>query len=99
MTLRTGPSPAGFEKDLEITGSAYGLGPFGLGGDRWGSARVDPVLIGTLVVDISDTRPGALVWRSLASSDIRPTDKTETRDKKIAKAMDKVFRNYPPKSR
>jgi hypothetical protein len=50
-------------------------------------------------VDISDARTGAIVWRSLASSDIRPTDKAETRDKKIAKAMDKMFRNYPPKSR
>jgi hypothetical protein len=39
------------------------------------------------------------VWRSLASSDIRPTDETETREKKIGKAMDKMFRNYPPKSR
>jgi hypothetical protein len=90
---------ASFDKNLEIAGSAYGLGPFGLGGDGWGSARVQPVLIGTLVVDSSDARTGAIVWRSLASSDIRPTDKAETRDKKIAKAMDKMLRNYPPKSR
>jgi hypothetical protein len=99
VTLRTGPSRVGFDKDGEITGSGYGLGPFELGGDRSGSARVHPVLIGTLVVDISDTRTGALVWRTLASSDFRPTDNTETRDKKIARAMDKMFRNYPPKSR
>jgi hypothetical protein len=90
---------ASFDKNLEIIGSAYGLGPLGLGGDRWGSARVQPILIGTLAVDISDARTDAIVWRSLASSDIRPTDKTETRDKKIAKAMDKMFRSYPPKSR
>jgi tryptophanyl-tRNA synthetase len=32
-------------------------------------------------------RTGALVWRSRASSDIRPSDETETGDKKIAKAM------------
>ena len=64
---------ASFDKNLEITGSAHGWGPFGLGGDRWGSARVQPVLVGTLVVDISDARTSAIVWRSLASSDIRPT--------------------------
>jgi hypothetical protein len=87
---------ASFEKNLEITGSAQGLGPFGLG-DRFGSARVQPVLIGTLVVDISDARTSAIVWRSLASSDIRPTDKPESRDKKIAKATEKMFKNYPPK--
>jgi hypothetical protein len=87
---------ASFEKNLEITGSAQGLGPFGLG-DRLGSARVQPVLIGTLVVDISDARTSAIVWRSLASSDIRPTDSPESRDKKIATATKKMFKNYPPK--
>jgi Domain of unknown function (DUF4136) len=88
---------ASFDKNLEITGSAHGWGPFDLGGDRWGSARVQPVLVGTLVVDISDARTNASVWRSLASSDIRPTDKPQSRDKKIAKATEKMFRNYPPK--
>ena len=48
-------------------------------------------------VDISDARTGAIVWRSLASSDIGPTDKPESRDRKIAKATDKMFKNYPPK--
>jgi hypothetical protein len=90
---------ASFDKNLQITGSTYGWGPFGLGGDRWGSATVQPLLVGTLVVDMSDARRGAIVWRSLASSDIRPTDKVESRDKKIAKATEKMFRNYPPKPR
>jgi hypothetical protein len=88
---------ASFDKNLEIIGSAHGLGPFGLGGDRFGSARVQPVLVGTLVVDISDARTRAIVWRSLATSDIRPTDKPENRDNKIAKATEKMFKNYPPK--
>jgi Domain of unknown function (DUF4136) len=88
---------ASFANNLEITGSAHGWGPLGLGGDRWGSARVQPVLVGTLVVDISDARTRTIVWRSLASSDIRPTDTPEGRDKKIAKATDKMFKNYPPK--
>ena len=88
---------ASFDRNLEISGSIQGWGPFGLGGDRWGSARVQPVVVGTLVVDISDARTRALVWRSLASSDISPTDKPETRDKKITKATQKMFKNYPPK--
>ena len=88
---------ASFEKNLEIFGSTHGWGPFGLGGDRLGSARVQAVLVGTLVVDIADARTGAIVWRSLASSDIRPTDKPESRDKKIAKATEKMFKHYPPK--
>ena len=64
-----------------------------------GSVRVQPVLVGTLLVDISDARTSALVWRSLASSDIRPNDKPETGEKKIAKATEKMFKNYPPQSR
>jgi hypothetical protein len=90
---------ASFDKNLEIIGSAHGWGPLGLGGDRWGSARVQPVLVGTLVVDISDAWTHAIVWRSLASSDIRPTDKPESRDKKITRATAKMFKNYPPRSR
>jgi len=90
---------ASFERNLEISGSAHGWGPFGLGGDRTGSARVEPIVVGTLVVDISDARTKAIVWRSLASSDIKPTDKPETRDKKIANATEKMFKNYPPRSR
>ena len=90
---------ASFDKNLQITGLTPGWGPFGLGGYPSGSARLEPVVVGTLVVDISDAQTGALVWRSLASSDIRPTDKPETRDRKIATATEKMFRNYPPKSR
>ena len=89
---------ASFDRDLEITGSIHGFGPFGgLDGDRFGSARARPVLVGTLVVDISDARTRAIVWRSVGSSDIRPTDKPEDRDKKITKATEKMFKNYPPK--
>jgi hypothetical protein len=88
---------ASVDRDLEITGSAHGFGPFGLGADQWGSARVQPVLVGTLVVEMADARTKAIVWRSLASSDIRPTDKPDGLDKKIAKATEKMFKHYPPK--
>jgi hypothetical protein len=88
---------ASFDRNLEIDGFSHGWGPLGLGGDRWGSATIQPVLVGTLVVDLTDARTDTIVWRSLASSDINPNDKPETRDKKIAKAMAKMFKNYPPK--
>ena len=53
------------------------------------------MVVGTLVVDISDARTSALVWRGLASSDIRPNDKPEASERKIAKAAETMFRNYP----
>ncbi len=65
-----------------------------------GLARVEPGASPDVLVayhDISDARTRAIVWRSLASSDIRPTDKPESRDQKIAKATAKMFKNFPPK--
>lgn len=89
---------ASFDKNLRIDGFSTGWGPFGLGPDRSGSARVQEILVGTLVVDITDARTRALVWRGTASGDIKPSDKPEQRDKKIAKAAEKMFRNYPPRT-
>ena len=86
---------ASFDESLEIAGSTQE--PLGVGGDRCGSATVHPVPVGTLVVDIFDAGTGALVWRSLATSDVRPSDKLTRREKKIAKATKKMFQNYPPK--
>ena len=88
---------ASFERTWKLPGRPTGWGPLAsaeTGGGRRGFSRL---LVGTLVVDISDARTGAIVWRSLASSDIRPTDKPENRDKKIAKATEKMFKHYPPK--
>jgi hypothetical protein len=89
---------ASFDKNLRIDAFSTGWGPFGLGPDRYGSARVQDILVGTLVVDITDARTRALVWRGMASGDIKPNDKPEQRDKKLAKAMEKMFKNYPPRS-
>ena len=35
---------------------------------------------------------------AFASGDVQPGDKPDQRDKKLAKAMEKMFRNYPPQS-
>ena len=88
---------ASFERNLEIHGFSHGWGPLGLGGDRVGSARVQPILVGTLVVDIIDARTNAMVWRAMASSDINPATSPQKRDQKITSATAKMFKNYPPK--
>ena len=86
---------ASFDENMEIIASIRGWGPLDLGGERWGLARIEPVLVGSLGVDISDARTNAIVWRSVASSDIGTTDKPESRDRKIAKATDKMFKTLP----
>jgi hypothetical protein len=85
-----------FELDLQMSESSHG-GPFGPSGHGWGAVRVPPVLVGTVVVDIADARTSAIVWRGLASSDIKLTDKPENRDKRLMKATEKMFKSYPPK--
>jgi Domain of unknown function (DUF4136) len=87
---------ASFDTNLQIPGATYGLGPFGFGTERWGSATVQPVQVDTLVVEITDARTHAIVWRGRASSDVRPRDSFETREKKINKAAAKMFRNFKP---
>ena len=88
---------ASLDKNFRIDAFSTGWGPLGLGPDRSGSARVEEILVGTLVVDLSDARTRALVWRSVARGDLNQNDKPEQRDKKLARATEKMFRNYPPR--
>ena len=88
---------ASFERNLEIQGFSHGWGPLGLGPDRAGSARIQPVLVGTLVVDVTDARTNTIVWRAVASSDINPATSPRKRDEKIAGTTEKMFKSYPPK--
>jgi hypothetical protein len=72
-------------------------GPLGSGGPTWASMRFHRFVVATLAIDISDARTGVTVWHSLFSSDIISTATPESRGKKIAKATEKMFKNYPPK--
>ena len=87
---------ASFDTNLRIDAFSTGWGPYGLG-NRSGSAWIQEILVGTLVVDIADARRHTLVWRGTATSNIHETDKPEKRDRNIAKATEKMFKNYPPK--
>ena len=83
-----------YHANFELDESA-GLGAAGLGRTPWSGTRL---LVGTLVVDISDARTGATVWQSLFSCDMRPTATPESRAKNITKATERMFKDYPPKA-
>jgi hypothetical protein len=94
------------EKDISTFSSGYGggYGPYGWGwGGGWAggttTTQVRDILIGTLVVDIADAKKGALAWRGMATKEVKPQADPEKRDKNIANAMKKVFKNYPPKQK
>jgi hypothetical protein len=85
---------ASFSRDLEINGFSTG---YRWGPPRTGSARVEQVTVGTLVVDMVDAKSRTLVWRGIATKDLDPKASPEKRDKNINKAAEKMFKNYPAK--
>jgi hypothetical protein len=83
------------------TGYGYGggwYGPYGYGGWSGGSSTSTTMTIynGTIVVDSYDVATKKLVWRGAASKTIDVKAKPEKREKNLAKAMDKLFKNFPP---
>jgi hypothetical protein len=101
VTMQTPPDlivayHASFDRDLQITGWGSGdYGPF-YGAGRSMSARAQQVVVGTLVIDLSDAATSAMVWRGMAASDLNPAASAERRDKSVNKAVAKLFKNYPP---
>jgi hypothetical protein len=88
--------------------SAYSTGPmyggYGWGwGGGWGSTttdvRVRDIIVGTLAVDIVDASKKQMVWRGLGTKELDPNAKPEKRENNINKAVEKIFKNYPPKVR
>jgi len=93
-----------FDEQQDI--SAYSSGPmyggYGWGyGGGWGTTttdvRVREILIGTLAVDIIDAKNKQMAWRGLGTKEIDTGAKPEKRDANISKAVEKIFKNYPPK--
>jgi uncharacterized protein DUF4136 len=69
----------------------------GMGGWRMGGmGRIDPIVenVGTLVVDLSDASQKKLMWRGTATDTL--SDKSDKNSKKIDKAVEKLFKKYPP---
>lgn len=92
------------QKDISTFSSGYGggYGPYGYGwGGGWAGGttqtQVRDILIGTLVVDIADAQKKQMVWRGMATKQVDAQTKPEKRDKNIANAMKKIFKNFPPK--
>jgi hypothetical protein len=81
------------------SGGYGGYGYRGWGGMGMGSATTttSEYLVGTLVVDIFDAKTKALLFRGMASDEI--SDKPDKNIKKVEKATDKMFKDFPPGSK
>ena len=58
------------------------------------TTTVDEYTVGTLVVDIFNAKTKQLVYRGTASDEL--SNKPEKNAKKLAKASDKLFKDFPP---
>jgi hypothetical protein len=75
-------------------GGGYGYYYRGFGGMGTTSTTVSEYVVGTLVVDMFDTKTKNLVFRGTASDEI--SDSAEKNQKKVVKASEKMFKNFPP---
>src|SRR6185436_10447299 len=64
------------------------------GGMSSATTTVDEFTVGTLVVDVFDAKTKALMYRGIAQDEL--SDKPEKNAKKLAKASDKLFKDFPP---
>ena len=91
------------QKSLNTFYSGGGYGGYGYrgwgGGMGMGTATTttSEYLVGTLVVDIFDAKSKALMFRGTASDEL--SDKPEKNQKKLEKASDKMFKDFPPGSK
>jgi hypothetical protein len=73
-----------------------GYGYRGMGGGMGSATTTESqYTVGTLVVDIFDAKK-SLLWRGVAQDEL--SDKTEKNIKKLGKASDKLFKDFPPGS-
>jgi hypothetical protein len=69
----------------------------GMGGMGTATTTTTEYLVGTLVVDIFDAKAKSLMYRGTATDEL--SDKPEKNKKKLAKASDKLFKDFPPGSK
>jgi hypothetical protein len=57
------------------------------------------IYIGQLAIDMYSPKPHNLVFRSVASKTLDTEAKPEKQQKNLAKAIQKMFKNYPPQKK
>jgi hypothetical protein len=103
--VAAGLQPVADNPDLVVATHAVGkeqteVRTTGYGGYyRWGGGMATTTaytyMVGTLIVDLYDAKTKELVWRGIGQDTL--SDKPEKNAQKVTKALDKMFKEYPPK--
>ena len=92
----------GTEKQYTSFDSGWGYGPGWYGGGWYNSGggittgTTSTIYVGQLVLDMYASGQKALVWRGTASKTLDERAKPEKQQKNLAKAVNKLLKNYPP---
>ena len=77
-------------------GGGWGWRRFGGGGFGESTTTTDTYKVGTLVVDLFDTKTKTLLWRGSASDTL--SNNSNKNIKNLDKGVEKMFKNFPPGS-
>ena len=71
-----------------------GMGPWSWGMGGVATTTVDTYTEGTIVADLFDAQTRKVVWRAVATKEV--SDKPEKASEQVEKAIDKMFKKFPP---
>jgi Domain of unknown function (DUF4136) len=75
-------------------GGGWGWRRFGGGGFGEATTTTDTYKVGTVVVDLFDTKSKQLIWRGSASDTL--SNNSDKNIKNLDKGVDKMFKKFPP---
>jgi hypothetical protein len=87
------------EKSLTAFSSGWGYGPgwrYGGGGYTTTTATTETIVNGSVALDMYDAATKKMIWRGVATKTLDPGAKPDKRRKNMAKAAQKMLKNYPP---
>ena len=77
-------------------GGGWGWRRFGAGGFGEATTTTETYKVGTVVVDLFDTKTKQLIWRGAASDTL--SNNSDKNIKNLDKGVDKMFKHFPPGS-
>lgn len=90
----------GIQDQVNVTDWGYTY-PRHYGGWYGGGSNIDVTTYqeGTIIIDLIDTSTKQLVWRGTASGALASNPTPEQIESNLAKVMEKLFKDYPPKTK
>ena len=86
-------------RETELTTSGWSYGPGWRRGAGIATASTTTILVGSAALDIYEVSNKQLVWRGIVTRTVDPNARPQTRRKNLAKAFEKLLKNYPPGKR